>query len=168
MKSAIANTILYSDNPATASELFSQRVEKSGYNRNLVAALPLIGDGRSAECILKAFVAGDAESREFSYSLMEQWPDIEIVHSLYEIVASGNKSYQDRAFREFCIRVQEENIPGEQKLLLARRIEPWATSDASLQPAITFVLGWHGPRYTHLRQRVLRHCQPVLWGKTPW
>ena len=48
------------------------------------------------------------------------------------------------------------------------RMQTWATSDASLQPAITFVLGWHGPRYTHLCQRVLRHCQPVLWGKTPW
>ncbi|MCA1756634.1 MAG: DUF1080 domain-containing protein [Bacteroidales bacterium] len=126
---AIARSVEYSDNPANVSELFSQRVEKSGYNRNLVAALPLIGDIRSAECILKAFEAGDAESREFIYSLMEQWPEIEIVHTLYEIVASGNKSYQDRAFSEYCRKVGEGNIPGEQKLLLARRIEPWATSD---------------------------------------
>ena len=48
------------------------------------------------------------------------------------------------------------------------RMRTWAARDAALQPAITFVLGWHGPRYTRLRQRILRHCQPVLWGKTPW
>ena len=48
------------------------------------------------------------------------------------------------------------------------RMLRWATRDAALQPAIAFVLGWHGPRYTRLRQRVLRHCQPILWGKTPW
>jgi HEAT repeat protein len=126
---AIAGSVKYSENPANASELFSKRVAKSGYNRTLLSALPLIGDRRSAECILKAFEAGDAESRDFIYSLMEQWPRNEITDALYEIVASGNKSYQERAFREFCTRVQEGNIPGEQKLLLARRIEPWATSD---------------------------------------
>ncbi len=48
------------------------------------------------------------------------------------------------------------------------RMRTWATRDLTVQPAIAFVLGWHGPRYTHVRQRVLRHCQPVLWGKTPW
>lgn len=48
------------------------------------------------------------------------------------------------------------------------RMATWAARNVALQPAVAFVLGWHGPRYAHLRQRVLRHCQPVLWGKTPW
>lgn len=126
---AIARSVQYSDNQVNASEMFSRSVAKSGYNRTLVAALPLIGDRISAECMLKAFVAGDAESRNYIYSLMEQWPGTEILDVLYDIVASGNKSYEERAFREFCTRVKESDMPGEQKLLLVRRIEPRATSD---------------------------------------
>ncbi len=48
------------------------------------------------------------------------------------------------------------------------RLSAWGEEDAELQAAIAFVLGWHAPRYAHLRKRVLRHCKPLLWGKTPW
>lgn len=128
LKIAIAQTVKYSENSAAASRQFSESVEKSGYNINILNVLPLIGDAAAVECLSNAFEAGDAESREFIYSLMKQWPNIDIVHTLYELIASGNKSYQQRAFMEYCMRVKKGNIPYEQKLLLIRRIEPWATS----------------------------------------
>lgn len=125
---AMAGTVKYSENSAVASRQFCESVEKSGYNMNLLRVLPLIGDAASVECLSKAFEAGDAESRAFAYSLMERWPNVDIVHTLYELITSGNKSYQQRAFMEYCKRVNRPDIPGEQKLLLIRRIEPWATS----------------------------------------
>jgi len=48
------------------------------------------------------------------------------------------------------------------------RMLAWAADDATLTPAAAFVLGWHAPRYGRLRSRVLRECEPLLWGKTPW
>lgn len=48
------------------------------------------------------------------------------------------------------------------------RLEAWAGHDGSLRAAAGFVLGWHGPRYASLRERVLQRCEPLLWGKTPW
>jgi adenylate cyclase len=48
------------------------------------------------------------------------------------------------------------------------RLTEWTREDADLRAAAAFVLGWHAPRYTRLRRRVLRDCKPLLWGKTPW
>ncbi len=48
------------------------------------------------------------------------------------------------------------------------RLEEWRRGDPGLASAVAFVLGWHGPRYARLRRRVLRDCEPLLWGKAPW
>lgn len=56
-----------------------------------------------------------------------------------------------------------------QDLEVARgRLEIWAHAAPSLSLAAGFVLGWHGPRYSGLRSRVLEETRPVLWGRTPW
>lgn len=49
-----------------------------------------------------------------------------------------------------------------------RRLEIWAGKRVELQAAASFIIGWHGPRYTRLRRRVLQEVEPLLWGKTPW
>ncbi|MBR0568537.1 CYTH and CHAD domain-containing protein [Azoarcus sp. L1K30] len=48
------------------------------------------------------------------------------------------------------------------------RLEAWAGKRGELQAAASFIIGWHGPRYTRLRRRVLQEVEPLLWGKTPW
>lgn len=56
-----------------------------------------------------------------------------------------------------------------QDLEVARgRLEIWAQEAPSLSLAAGFVLGWHGPRYSNLRSRVLEETRPVLWGHVPW
>ncbi len=56
-----------------------------------------------------------------------------------------------------------------QDLDIARlRFADWSGADADLRAATFFVLGWHAPRYAAVRQTVLRDCEPLLWGKTPW
>lgn len=56
-----------------------------------------------------------------------------------------------------------------QDLEVARgRLEIWAQEAPSLALAAGFVLGWHGPRYSNLRSRVLEDTRPILWGSAPW
>lgn len=72
------------------------------------------------------------------------------------------------AYLELLTRVQA-SLGFLHDLDVARtRLETWAAEDPALAAAAGFVLGWHAPRYTRLRRRVLRDCAPVLWGRTPW
>lgn len=49
-----------------------------------------------------------------------------------------------------------------------QRLAEWSRAQPLLAPAAAFVLGWHAPRYARLRRRVLRECEPLLWGSKPW
>lgn len=49
-----------------------------------------------------------------------------------------------------------------------QRLAGWTQERPQLAPAAAFVLGWHAPRYTRLRRRVLRACESLLWGGKPW
>ena len=49
-----------------------------------------------------------------------------------------------------------------------QRLADWSRTQPALAAAAAFVLGWHAPRYARLRRRVLRECEPLLWGGKPW
>ena len=49
-----------------------------------------------------------------------------------------------------------------------QRLAEWSRTQPALAAAAAFVLGWHAPRYARLRRRVLRECEPLLWGGKPW
>jgi len=49
-----------------------------------------------------------------------------------------------------------------------QRLDEWSRKQPGIAPAAAFVLGWHAPRYARLRRRVLRECEPLLWGGKPW
>ena len=49
-----------------------------------------------------------------------------------------------------------------------QRLAEWSRTQPEVAPAAAFVLGWHAPRYARLRRRVLRECEPLLWGGKPW
>ncbi|AVR89249.1 CYTH and CHAD domain-containing protein [Thauera aromatica] len=48
------------------------------------------------------------------------------------------------------------------------RLAQWTAAQPAIAPAAAFVLGWHAPRYTRLRERVIRNCHPLVHGRRPW
>jgi len=67
--------------------------------------------------------------RTVAYNALTNWTGYEASSVLYEICASGNKNYSDRAFYAYIDKVINANIPDNQKLTLLQKIAPYALTD---------------------------------------
>lgn len=55
--------------------------------------------------------------------------DINSIDSLFKIISSGDKKEQKKAFKKYLTKVTESEHPNDQKLLLVRKLVPYATSN---------------------------------------
>ncbi len=77
--------------------------------------------------------------------------------------ARAMKRYQERLARA------QTTLGFLQDVDAARaRLAQWTAAQPAIAPAAAFVLGWHAPRYTRLRERVIRDCHPLVHGRRPW
>lgn len=93
---------------------------------SLVPVLARTGGRAALAVVLKEFEEGDADMKAVCFQALSSWKDYSASSALYEICASGNKTYDSRAFNGYVKQVRSADIPGEQKLLLFRKIMPFA------------------------------------------
>ena len=67
--------------------------------------------------------------RDICFKTLTSWQDYTASSALYEICASGNKTFEEPAFNGYVKQVKAASLPDEQKLLLFRKILPYALSD---------------------------------------
>ena len=66
--------------------------------------------------------------RDVCFAALSSWLDHTASSALYQICASGNKTYEDPAFRGYVRQIRTAPLTDEQKLLLYRKIMPYALS----------------------------------------
>ena len=87
----------------------------------IIPVLPLVGGDKSLEKLLEYFKRGGKE-RVVAFDALTAWRDYRAAYALYDICASGEEGYVRPAFESYIRQVSASSIPGEQKLLLLRKL----------------------------------------------
>ena len=96
-----------------------------------IKQLQLFGGSQSAEAlkiVLNEFENGNADIRDICFKTLLDWKDYSAYSALFEICASGNKTYEGPAFEGYVRQIKSADLTDEQKLLLFRKIMPYALS----------------------------------------
>jgi HEAT repeat protein len=94
----------------------------------LIPVLAKTGGRQALAVVLKEFENGTSEMREVCFKALTSWRDYSASSALYEICASGNKTYEAPAFAGYVRQIRTSSLPDEQKLLFFRKIMPYALS----------------------------------------
>jgi Alpha-L-fucosidase len=100
----------------------------------------LLGENHSSETlntVLKEFEKGNADVRDICFNIFSEWRDYSVTSSFYEICASGDKTYEGPAFEEYIRHIKSSDLKDEQKLLLYRKIMPFALSTVRKNEILT-------------------------------
>jgi HEAT repeat protein len=78
--------------------------------------------------VLREFKNGEGEIRDICLKALTSWKDYSASSALYEICASHNKAYEGVAFDGYVRQIKSAHVTDEQRLLLFRKIMPFALS----------------------------------------
>jgi len=103
------------------------KVLASGGDREILIPVLAKTGGRDAlAVVLKEFENGTSGIRQICFNSLTSWNDYSASSALYEICASGNKTYEEPSFNGYVRQIRSTSLPDEQKLLLYRKIMPYA------------------------------------------
>jgi len=102
--------------------------------------IQLLEENHSSETlntVLKEFENGNADVRDICFKIFSDWRDYSVTSSFFEICASGDKTYEGPAFEEYIRHIKSSDLKDEQKLVLYRKIMPFALSPVRKNEILT-------------------------------
>ena len=112
-------------------------MEGNARKEMLIPILSKTGGQKALAIVLKEFETGNADTRDICFKTLTIWKDYSASSALYEICASGNKTFEEQAFEGYVRQIKSTNLPGEQKLLLYRKIMPFALTPSRKNELLT-------------------------------
>ncbi len=103
----------------------------------IIPVLAKTGGREALSYVLKEFENGNPEMRTICFTALTNWCDYSASSALFEICASGNKSYEGPAFEGYVRQIRSASLPSEQKLLLYRKIMQYALSSERKNQVLT-------------------------------
>ena len=100
--------------------------EASALKIKVIPVLAKTGGAEALQLVTKEFEGGNPDMRDACFRALINWNDHSASASLYEICASGNKTFEGPAFDGYLRQIRAARIPDDQKLLLYRKIMPLA------------------------------------------
>ena len=128
VQEAIASASLKISDPEKRSEAILKALPGMTGKEKIIPVLAETGGREALSVVLKAFESGNAGMRDICFRTLTSWRDYTASSALYEICASGNKTFEERAFQGYVRQIRTANLPDDQKLLLLRKILPFALS----------------------------------------
>ena len=116
------------NDPQKRPEAILNAMVNKGGKELLIPVLAKTGGREALNVVLREFENGNPEMREICFKALTSWSDYSASSALYEICASGNKTYEEPAFNGYVRQIRSAKIPDDQKLLLLRKIMPFALS----------------------------------------
>jgi alpha-L-fucosidase len=110
---------------------FASRQTDIGVKDFFIRQLHILGGNQPAivlKTVLDQFENGNPEIRDVCFKILSEWHDYSALTALYEICASGDKTYEGLAFENYVSLIRSTDLKDEQKLLLFRKIMPFALS----------------------------------------
>jgi HEAT repeat protein len=108
------------------SDIILKAIEGSSFKEKLIPVLARTGGREALDVVLKEFENGGPALRDICFRTLTSWQDYTASSALYEICASGNKTFEEPAFRGYIRQIRSAPVNDEQKLLKFRKIMPYA------------------------------------------
>ena len=105
----------------------------------IIPVLAKTGGREALKTVLAEFENGNSDIRDVCFKTLTSWKDYSASSALYEICASGNKTYEGPAFEGFVRQIKSTDLPDEQKLLLFRKIMPFAIDSERKNEILTLI-----------------------------
>jgi HEAT repeat protein len=128
IQSALASAAGKISDPEKRSATLLKAMEGTEMKAKLIPVLAKTGGREALSAVLKEFENGNPEMRSVCFTTLSAWNDFTASSALFEICASGNKSYEEPAFNGYIRQLKTADMPDDQKLLLYRKIMPFALS----------------------------------------
>jgi len=151
ISNAITAASLRGNGTGGRSDVILTALDKGADKSKLIPLLAVTAGEEALQRVAREFENGSAEIRDVSFDALAHWPDPSAASALFEICASGNKTYERPAFDAYMRMVHAADMTPERKILHLKRIAPWALApDAraemisiaglqKIQPALFFV-----------------------------
>ncbi|MCD4768722.1 MAG: hypothetical protein K8R35_00965, partial [Bacteroidales bacterium] len=107
----------------------------------IIPVLPEVGGKKALQFVIKIFNEGAPGMRDICFDALTNWKDYPASYALFDICRSGNKSYSTKAFGGYLRQVTDAPVHGDQKLLLLRKIMPYALTGDQKASVISAVSG---------------------------
>jgi HEAT repeat protein len=137
IRTALANAAGKIADPEIRSSAILKAMDDPALKEKLIPVLASTGGRKALSFVLAEFENGNAEMREICFKTLTSWSDYFASSALYEICASGNKTYEAPAFEGYVKQIRSSGLPDEEKLLLFRKIMPRALTSARKNEIIT-------------------------------
>lgn len=128
VQAAIASATSKISDPESRSETILKSMADGKSREKLIPVLAKTGGREALKTVLNEFENGNAEIRDICFRTLTSWKDHTASSALYEICASGNKTFEEPAFLGYVSQIRGADITDEQKLLAYRKIIPYALS----------------------------------------
>jgi len=126
----IQKAIVFAANQISDPEKRSETIVKYMDGRirkeKLIPVLAETGGRNALDLVLAEFEHGNQQMRDVCVKTLANWKDYSASTALYNICASGDKAYEVQAFEGYVKQIKSGTLPDEQKLLLFRKIMPYA------------------------------------------
>lgn len=128
LQSALINAANQENDPEERSSIILEAIVDITEKEKFIPVLAKTGGTKALAFVLDMFENGDQKMREVTFNALISWRDYSASTALFEICASGNKSYEGPAFNGYMRQVSTAPVSDEQKLLLYRKMMPCAFS----------------------------------------
>ena len=125
---ALVNAVSRSGDNGNRSSRIIGSMEMSKNKEKYIPVLSGTGGREAINIVLKEFESGGPYMRDICFKALTSWNDYTASSALFEICASGNKTFESRAFDGYLRIIRGAPVPDDQKLLLYRKIMPYALS----------------------------------------
>ena len=126
MQNAIAAAANKVSDPEKRSVTILSAMNGKIKKEKVIPVLAKTGGREALAVVIKEFENGNAEMRDVCFKALTGWRDYSASSALYEICASGNKTFEAPAFDGYVRQIRSTDLADEQKLLLFRKIMPFA------------------------------------------
>jgi len=123
---ALSNAANQVKDPEKRSEIILRSPLLKTNKEKIIPVLANTGGREALKYVLDEFENGSPEMREICFKALTSWKDYTAASALFEICASGNKTYEAPAFNAYVRLVRSAPVTPEQRLLLYRKIMPYA------------------------------------------
>lgn len=128
VQESILNATLMIKDQEKRSEGILNAISSGVQKEKLIPLLAKTGGKEALKSVLSEFENGTPEMREVCFKALTSWMDFSASSALYEICTSGNKTFEAPAFEGYVRQIRAAKLPDEQKLILFRKIMPYARS----------------------------------------
>jgi HEAT repeat protein len=125
--------------PEQRASVIIKALESNIQKEKVIPILALTGGSTALKIVADEFENGNSDMRDVCFKTLSNWQDYSAAAVLYDICASGNKTFEGAAFEGYVRQINSAVINDEQKLLLFRKIMPFALDSERKNQILTEV-----------------------------